>query len=290
MGISKSTIHRWFHQFGDLGVKKRSKRKKSKKKKELCSLLGDILSSSPFVTLSQIREHFPTQKPSISTLSRTLKSLKYKRRKATIRPIYCDEENLMKKTSAFVSRIANVDICNVVSLDEVGFCTTDYSCFAYSRKPIVRKSFKTKKMKVSCCMAVSTSGILNYSVTDSSINKSIFLSFIDKLIPAMQKENKNIIVMDNINFHHSKDVIERLEKANIAVLFTPPYSPQYNPIELVFSLIKRDFRTRILSKTPILKAIKESISHVEKLYKDKMISIFIHCFVDECQKHLNLNE
>ena len=47
--------------------------------------------------------------------------------------------------------------------------------------------------------------------------------------------------MDNVRFHHSKDVLEYFKSRNIDILFVPPYSPWFNPIENAFSLIKKHF-------------------------------------------------
>lgn len=44
--------------------------------------------------------------------------------------------------------------------------------------------------------------------------------------------------MDNINFHKSKNIIEIIKKSNNEILFIPPYSPEFNPIEKVFSVFK----------------------------------------------------
>ncbi len=51
--------------------------------------------------------------------------------------------------------------------------------------------------------------------------------------------------MDNINFHHSKKVIEIIEKSNNKVLFIPPYSPEFNPIEKVFSVFKNYINKKV---------------------------------------------
>jgi transposase len=47
--------------------------------------------------------------------------------------------------------------------------------------------------------------------------------------------------LDNVAFHHSKDVAAFASANNIDLLFVPPYSPWFNPIELCFSIIKRHF-------------------------------------------------
>ena len=51
--------------------------------------------------------------------------------------------------------------------------------------------------------------------------------------------NKNsVIVMDNAKIHHGEKLTESIEQMGCKVLYLPPYSPDYNPIETTFSGIK----------------------------------------------------
>jgi transposase len=47
--------------------------------------------------------------------------------------------------------------------------------------------------------------------------------------------------MDNVAFHHSKIIKELIHKKGWEYLYTPPYSPVFNPIEGVFSIVKRHY-------------------------------------------------
>ena len=50
------------------------------------------------------------------------------------------------------------------------------------------------------------------------------------------------LIMDNLPAHHAKSVKQFLQSHNIAYLFTPPYSPEFNPIEEAFSKTKHVVR------------------------------------------------
>ena len=54
-------------------------------------------------------------------------------------------------------------------------------------------------------------------------------------------KNKNII-MDNVSFHHSKIIKNYINSKNWNIIYTPPYSPNFNPIENIFSKIKNYYR------------------------------------------------
>ena len=57
------------------------------------------------------------------------------------------------------------------------------------------------------------------------------------LIPELQKPS--IIVADNAPFHRKNRLAELAEKHGHQMLFLPPYSPDFNPIEQSFGLLKR---------------------------------------------------
>jgi transposase len=72
---------------------------------------------------------------------------------------------------------------------------------------------------------------------NGSCDSNKFLNFLKSLdIP-----KRSVLLMDNVKFHHSKIVTEYCEFNNIIVLFVPAYSPWFNPIELCFSVIKRNY-------------------------------------------------
>jgi len=91
--------------------------------------------------------------------------------------------------------------------------------------------------------------------------------------------------MDNISFHHSKEVKELAELSNKKIIFSPPYSPQFNPIELLFSVMKKKYREFVRNESSFLKAIQLSIDTVNRDYKD-ITNIFIHSLKNETIKVL----
>jgi transposase len=72
-----------------------------------------------------------------------------------------------------------------------------------------------------------------------SFNTQSFLSFIESL----NLQHGTVVLLDNVSFHHSKVVKELFVSKGIEALYTPPYSPWFNPIELCFSIVKRAYST-----------------------------------------------
>jgi transposase len=89
--------------------------------------------------------------------------------------------------------------------------------------------------------AYTLDGILAYDVyqgsTDSSAYETFLRSFVlPKCNPFPAKNS--VLVMDNASFHHSERIREMCEEAGVKLVYLPPYSPDFNPIEEFFSELK----------------------------------------------------
>jgi transposase len=74
-------------------------------------------------------------------------------------------------------------------------------------------------------------------VLDGPINGAWFLAWIEQaLIPTLRPGD--VVILDNLGSHKGKAVRKALRQAGAHLLFLPPYSPDLNPIEQVFSKLK----------------------------------------------------
>ena len=83
-------------------------------------------------------------------------------------------------------------------------------------------------------------GFLHYEVFHRSYNTERFNDFIERLLPMMTlfPGPRSVLLLDNCRTHHSRELQERCDLIGILLLFLPPYSPDYNPIELAFAELK----------------------------------------------------
>jgi transposase len=89
--------------------------------------------------------------------------------------------------------------------------------------------------------ALGCQGIRCSTVVDGAVNGDVFTAFVRQvLVPALQPGD--IVVMDNLSSHKSERVRALIEAAGASLRFLPPYSPDLNPIENVFSKIKQLLR------------------------------------------------
>lgn len=61
----------------------------------------------------------------------------------------------------------------------------------------------------------------------------------------------NVVVMDNYSIHKSKKVKQLIEAVGCKIIFLPPYSPDFNPIEHSWFVIK-NFIRKVLTSNPSL--------------------------------------
>ena len=91
--------------------------------------------------------------------------------------------------------------------------------------------------KTTLVSSVRLDGTLAYRYFQGSLNGDNFLEYVKEvLVPTLRKGD--IVVMDNLSCHKVKGVKEAIEAAGASVRYLPPYSPDLNPIEMMWSKIK----------------------------------------------------
>ena len=85
--------------------------------------------------------------------------------------------------------------------------------------------------------AVRTTGLTAPVVIDGAINGAMFLAYVrQQLAPTLKPGD--IVIMDNLSAHKVAGVEAAINAVGARVLYLPPYSPDFNPIETLFSKFK----------------------------------------------------
>lgn len=80
-------------------------------------------------------------------------------------------------------------------------------------------------------------GVIAPMTIDGAMTGAAFLAYVEQvLIPALTPGD--IVILDNLPAHKPVAIREAIEAAGAVMLLLPPYSPDFNPIELAFSKIK----------------------------------------------------
>jgi transposase len=89
--------------------------------------------------------------------------------------------------------------------------------------------------------AMRAEGFIAPLVVDGAMTSELFLAYVDQVLVKELKKG-DVVVLDNLNCHTQKAVREAIEAAGCRVEYLPAYSPDLNPIELVYSKLKRLLR------------------------------------------------
>jgi len=101
---------------------------------------------------------------------------------------------------------------------------------------------------------------------DSATNAEVFRCYVEYvLVPTLCPGD--IVVLDNLSAHKDKAAIEMIEQIGAEVRFLPPYSPDLNPIEKIWSKVKQLLRgIKARGMEDLLDAIGKALSCVTETY------------------------
>ena len=89
--------------------------------------------------------------------------------------------------------------------------------------------------------ALRLEGLGATAVFDGPIDSPTFLAYVEQvLVPTLRPGD--VVVLDNLAVHKQPEVRTAIEQAGALVRFLPPYSPDFNPIELAFAKLKAFLR------------------------------------------------
>ena len=139
--------------------------------------------------------------------------------------------------------ISENDANKLVFLDECGV-NTDMTRH-YARAKSNERATDSTPVNTPCSTTILSSVRLNsqtvYTVYRGGTTAEQFAEYLKNiLLPTLSKDD--IIIMDNMRSHHAKSVKEVLNASGIQCLYLPPYSPDFNPIEKMWSKIKAYLR------------------------------------------------
>lgn len=122
--------------------------------------------------------------------------------------------------------------------------------------------------------ALDTAGIRCSTVVDGAINADVFEAFVRQvLVPQLRAGD--VVVMDNLSSHKRVSIAALIEAAGAFVLFLPPYSPDFNPIEMIFAKIKQLLRSLACRTREAMWAAMQSV--LDRVSPTDAAHCFKHC-------------
>jgi transposase len=121
--------------------------------------------------------------------------------------------------------------------------------------------------------ALTSQGILTAVTVNAATDAEVFRQFINEaLVPALRPGQT--VVMDNLSSHKAAGIREAIEAAGCRLLYLPPYSPDYNPIENAIFKIKSHLK-KLAART--VESLGEAIQQAMKtITRSDAVGFFQH--------------
>ncbi|MDQ6961624.1 MAG: IS630 family transposase [Mariprofundaceae bacterium] len=210
----------------------------------------------PNVILADIAEHFGFTIPGIFY---HLRKHGYVRKK-TLRYVERNES----KRQLYLEKIANIPTENIVYIDESGICHQDIKQHCWTKKgnEIIGERQGSQRARTNVIAAENGENINAPMTYSGTMDGNLFLFWLKNFLTASLKKGQ-VVIMDNASIHKVKQVKEIIEEAGCSLLYLPPYSPDFNPIEQYWAVMKSNIK-KIRSK---FKCIQDAIDHTLKKTK-----------------------
>jgi transposase len=148
-----------------------------------------------------------------------------------------------QKRDAWAGRIPGLDPTKLVFIDETSANTK--MTRRYGRAPRGKRVVEAVPhghwKTTTFVAALRSEGLVAPMVIDGAMNGDLFVAYTTQvLVPALKAGD--VVVLDNLSSHKRVAAVRAIEAAGGTVAYLPPYSPDYNPIELAFAKVKARLR------------------------------------------------
>ena len=126
------------------------------------------------------------------------------------------------------------------SIDESGFDQREFPVYGYAprgKPAIVEYSPCSTNKRISIIMCITEDGNQHHVLTSNHVDSKAFAEFVRSL----KLQHGTVVLLDNASIHKTKEVRDAFQRQGLEVLHTPPYTPEYNPIENIFGILNKRF-------------------------------------------------
>jgi transposase len=210
---------------------------------EVAEALRAAVRDDPDATLAELRQATGF-KGCVMTVWRAIERLKITRKKKSLRAREQLDPEVIAQRREWGERAAGIDPDRFVFLDESNAKTT--MTRAYGRAPrgerVVDHVPAGRYHSTTMMGAVRRDGTVAAMVYQGGTDVAAMEAFAGGDLRGMVRPG-DIVVMDNLSSHEDAGVVAAIERAGASVWHLPPYSPDFNPIEPMWSKVKEILRS-----------------------------------------------
>jgi transposase len=224
--------------------------------------LRRLVADDPDVTLEQYRQRLGIE-GSIMIIWRGLKRLGITRKKKSLHAAERDRPEVQQQRRVFRQRVDPIEPKRLVFVAEAGVTTAMTP--AYGRAPRgerVESSAPASWRSLTVVAAMGLDGVRAPMAYPGGTGAATFEAYVEQIL-APELRLGDVVVFDNLAAHLGPAVAEAIEGAGACVLRLPPYSPDFTPIEQLFSKLKERLR-RLGARTRerLYPALREALEQV----------------------------
>ncbi|MDR6146229.1 transposase [Sphingomonas sp. SORGH_AS870] len=163
--------------------------------------------------------------------------------KKTGHAIEQDRADVLSQREAWFDGQPDLDPARLVFIDETWTAANMTRSHGRCRRgERLRMGYPHGHRKTTTLVAgLRTTGMVAPMVLDGPINGDWFEAYVDQvLVPDLRRGD--IVIMDNLSSHKRASIRDLIEAAGARLMFLPPYSPDFNPIEKAFARLKAMLR------------------------------------------------
>ena len=243
-GVAASTAIKWIDRWrrtGDVGPRPQGGDRRSQRIEAHSEEILALIEEKSDITLGEIAEHLEEVhglRVAQSTVWRLLDrhGMTFKK---TAHASEQQRADVLQHRQAWFDRQPNLEAERRVFIDETGASTKMARRYGRAPRgercqaPVPYGHWKTTTF----VGALRLEGMTAPMVLDGAMHGAAFLAYVEQvLVPTLSPGD--IVIMDNLSAHKSPAVRHAIEAIGAELRFLPPYSPDFNPIEMAFSKLK----------------------------------------------------
>ena len=208
-----------------------------------------FVAQRPLATYDQLATDWSQRvrkKISRSAIVRHVLRLGFTRKKLTKKPVEKLTKKNRPKRSSFKFRTKFIDPEKLVLLDEAGFQSHSMPTYGRARRgvPATHWAPAARAKNVTQVGAIRMDGPVVMRGSPQAMTTRRFLSFMRcHLLPRLRPHD--VLILDNLAAHRHPAVRRLARQWDVRVVYLPPYTPEFNPIEQVWAWMKQKLRRRL---------------------------------------------
>ena len=247
-GVSAASVSRWRQRSrsqgdprsGALGGDRRSVHIEAHQE-----LVLGLVGETPDITIEELRQSLARRGLGFGygTVQRFLVRHGMTRKKKTDHASEQERTDVLARRQNWLDSQPGLDPARLVFIDETWAKTNMMRTHGRApRGQRLRMGRPHGHWKTSTFVAgLTVRGMIAPFVLDGPINRRAFETYVEKiLVPELR--SGDIVIMDNLSSHKWPGVRQSIEAAGAEIRFLPPYSPDFNPIEMAFAKFKAILR------------------------------------------------